>query len=221
MTRLNFPGHDPLSIISRAATKLNTIWLKRTYPFAAFGEKVSIHYSCDIDRAISTEIRIDSNVYLAPDVWLNIAEGFADCGPKIIIGTGCQIGRRTTISARNQIILEADVLLAPSVLIMDHNHEFCNPNEPIHAQGVTFGGRITIHRNCWLGHNVAILCAHGELTIGKNSIIGANSVVTRSFPDFSVIAGSPAKLIRKYDPELDQWVKVVDERSSPSIEIKS
>jgi acetyltransferase-like isoleucine patch superfamily enzyme len=90
---------------------------------------------------------------------------------------------------------------------MDHNHEFSDVEMPIRHQGVTRGGRIFIERNCWLGHGAVIVCNHGELTIGRNSVVGANAVVTRSFPAFSVIAGNPATLIRTYDRQTGNWVK--------------
>ena len=207
MTQTGFAAEDPLSLVSRAATKLNSIWLGKTYPFATFGRNVSIHYSCDIQRSISEQISIGGDVYMAPDVWLNIAPGSDNSEPRIVLGSGCGIGRRSTISARNKIVLEADVLLAPSVLIMDHNHEYSDIEKPIHAQGVTSGGRIFIERNCWLGHGAVIVCTHGELVLGRNSVVGANAVVTRSFPPFSVIAGNPAKVVRAYDQQSGKWVR--------------
>ncbi|MBZ5503745.1 MAG: acyltransferase [Acidobacteriia bacterium] len=197
----------PLFFFSRVATKLNTIWLRATYPFAAFGRRVSVHYSCDISRSISGFVSLGDDVYMAPDVWLNTAPGSGSSASKIVLGRGCKIGRRTTISSRNQIILEADVLLAPSVLLMDHNHEFNDTELPIHAQGVTEGGKIVIERNCWLGHGAVIVCNYGELTLGRNSVVGANAVVTKSFPPFSVIAGNPAKLLKTYDERTRKWIK--------------
>src|SRR5262249_11757229 len=148
----------PRGAVRGLATKLNTIWLRNRYPFAAFGRGVSVHYSCDVYRGTSRYIAIEDDVFLAPDVWLNVMAEERDLVPKVVLRKGCKIGRRSTISSRNYIELGDDVLVAPGVLIMDHNHEFSDPTRPIHAQGVTEGGRIVIGRNCWLGYNSVIFC---------------------------------------------------------------
>jgi acetyltransferase-like isoleucine patch superfamily enzyme len=203
----NIVLRDPISFIGRVRTKLNSIWLQRTYPFASFGDNVAVHYTCDIKRGMSPYISFGSRLYLAQDIWLNVIADADHTRPKIRISTGCKLGRRSNISAKNEIILEEDVLLAPNVLIMDHNHAFSNPDIPIHSQGVTPGGKIVIERNCWLGYGAVVFCNHGSLTVGRNSVVGANSVVTRSFPPCSVIAGNPAKLVRRLDVVSGLWIK--------------
>lgn len=206
--RLTPPQPDPFSLLPRLAAKVHTEWLRATYPFHAFGQGVSIEYSAEISRAAACDIAIGNGVTIGKQVWLNVARDEASRSPAISLGGGCRIGRRSTISARKCIILENDVLLAPAVLLMDHNHEYSNVNTPIHAQGVTAGGSIRIGKNCWLGYGAVIFCASGELTIGQNSVVGANSVVTKSVPPFSVVAGVPARIVKRYDESIGQWVRV-------------
>lgn len=181
--------------------------MRLTYPFAGFGKGVSIHYSCDLSRTVSNRIQIGNDVYIAHGAWLTCPERVMGEPASIILGNGCKIGRRATISGKNHVELQEDVLLAPSVLIMDHNHEYSDIERPIYEQGITPGGRIVIERNCWLGYGVTILCNRGELRIGRNSIVGAGSVVTRSFPPYSVVGGNPAVLLKSFDQKTRKWIK--------------
>ena len=202
------PAEDPLLWVSRAVTKANSIWLKWTYPFAEFGKGVSIHSTCELRRSYSHKIRIGDSVLLDREVWLNVPNVSGNTEPALIIGRGSNIGRRSVISAINHICIQDDVLFAPAVFVTDHNHEYTDPTLPISQQGTTAGGRIVIERNCWLGYGSMVLAGEREIVLGRNSVVGAYSVVTKSCPPYSILVGNPARVVKQFDTASGLWTKL-------------
>lgn len=133
---------------------------------------------------------------IGKDVFIHIVDDKIDIA-KLTIGDRCRIGARSFISVKNSIIIEPDVIMGASVLIQDHQHAHEAADLPIVDQGVTPGGRIRIERGCWIGQSAAVLCNEGELVIGRNSVVGVNSVVGRSLPPHSVIVGNPGIPMRR------------------------
>lgn len=197
---------DPLTLISRAVNKLNSLWLSYTYPFLSVGTKLSVHHTAEIGRETAHRIKLGNFVSLYKHVWLNVSTVEDGGDPVIILEDGCAIGHRTTISAKNCIHLERDVITAQSVLIMDHGHAYEFINLPIKLQGTSSGGRIRIGQGSWIGHGAAIICTKGELTLGENCVVAANALVTTSFPPYSVISGNPARVVKQFDPVRNTWV---------------
>lgn len=196
---------DPLRFVPRVLTKLHSIWVVLTYPFASKGRKLDFHFTSRISRRDASRISLGNSVSLRKDSWLNVAEVNSATEPAIIIEDNCAIGNQTIISARNLIHIERDVLIAQWVLIVDHNHAYEDITVPIVNQGITEGGRIRIGQGSWIARGAVILCPKGELTIGRNCVVAANSVVTRSIPDYSLVAGLPARIIRQYDTKTKTW----------------
>ena len=198
---------DPLSLLPRAATKLFSLWVSATYPFASNGGKLSIHHTALLSRRMAPAIKLGKSVVIRNNAWLNTFYlSGAEDEVKIAIDDRCVINAQCVISAKNNIHLESDVMVSACALIMDHNHAYEDIGLPIQAQGLTPGGTIRIEQGCWIGHGAAIVCGQGELVLGRNSVVAANALVTRSFPPNSVIVGNPARLARQFDPAKGTWV---------------
>ena len=117
------------------------------------------------------------------------------------------VGTRSRIISGKKIKIGNDVLIGPNVFISDQDHRYDNVELPISKQGVKIkdGNGIHIKEGSWIGTNSVII---GNIIIGKGSVVAANSVVTKNVPNFCVVAGVPAKIIKKYNQETKKWVRV-------------
>ncbi len=122
--------------------------------------------------------------------------------PNCVIGDRCTFGADTFISCTHSITIGDDVVTSARIFIGDSYHGFSDPNLPIVRQPMEGGAPIVIGSGSFLGIGCAILPG---VALGRNCVVGANAVVTKSFPDHSVLAGSPARLIRRYDPGVGGW----------------
>jgi acetyltransferase-like isoleucine patch superfamily enzyme len=196
---------DPLSWFSRAMTKFYSRWVSKTYPFASVGGHLSMHCTCVLNRRVSPRIKLGRYVTIRSNAWLNVVPG-AEGEVNLFIGDHTYINAQCTISAKNYIHVENDVMVSACVLIMDHNHAYEDIQPSVREQGTTPGGTIRIEQGCWIGHGAAIVCSQGELVVGRNSVIAANALVTKSCPPHSVIVGNPGRLARQFDPVKETWV---------------
>lgn len=130
--------------------------------------------------------------------------------PIIEFGANCQINDSVHIAGAEKIFIGDDVLIASRVFITDLNHgSYKGPNQShpdtISRERALHTSPVHIESNVWLGEGVVVLPG---VRIGQSSIIGANSVVTRSVPAYSIAAGNPARLIKQFSFEKNEWVNV-------------
>ena len=116
---------------------------------------------------------------------------------RIHIKNHVDVGHNVFISANNYVEIGNNVIMAPYVFITDHDHGFYQTDLNLHDQPLTEGGKTIIKDNVFLGTKCSIM---KNVTIGKHSVVAANSVVTKNVPAFSVVAGIPAKVIKKINP---------------------
>jgi acetyltransferase-like isoleucine patch superfamily enzyme len=198
---------DPLKLVPRVLRKLHSEWLRLTYPFASIGSKTSIHPTCFIDRKNAHRIKLGKDIRIEKDTYLGLSVPPEEQGePVIVIDDNVVIHWRTQLGGKNLIHIERDVIIAQDVLIVDQNHAYEDITKPIGDQGFTPGGRIRIGQGSFVAHGAAIICSRGELVLGRNCVVAAHSVVTRSAPPYSVLSGNPAMIVRQFDLARKAWV---------------
>lgn len=158
---------------------------------------------------LSRPFRIDgeSGISIGQDTFFQRGSWLYCCGvdgrqASLSVGRECVFGYNNYITSVGNVVIGDHVLTANNVYISDNVHSYENVNIPIIKQPVKFKRSVEIGDGCWIGENVCIIGAR----IGKNSVIGANAVVTSDVPDYSVAVGIPAKVIKKFDANLNRWV---------------
>lgn len=143
--------------------------------------------------------KIKNRIYFNLGVNINedvIVERYVDLlGMKnISIGNGSFVGKGCRLVAYNEkILIGKNVLIAANTIILTRTHNFKDNNTPINKQGYN-NKPVNIGNDVWIGVNCVILCG---VTIGEGAIIAANSVVNRDVEPYTIVGGSPARLIKK------------------------
>ena len=119
-----------------------------------------------------------------------------------------KIGERTIIGIGNVIIgpveIGNNVMFAQNIVVSGLNHGYEDVTIPPSEQKVNTK-QIIISDNVWIGANSVITAG---VTIGKHSVVGGGSVVTKNVPDYTVVAGNPARIIKQYNFESKTWERV-------------
>lgn len=131
--------------------------------------------------------------------------------PQIELGERFTASERLHIACVNRVTFGSDCLLGSSVHITDHNHGCYKGSTPSHpdsapiARPLVSGGTVEIGSRVWIGDNCVIV---GPAKIGDGCIVGANSVVTGHVPSGVMVAGTPAHIIKSFNPSNGQWEPV-------------
>ena len=120
---------------------------------------------------------------------------------EVVIGRDALIGYGSVVIG--PVVVDDDVLLAQNVVLSALNHSYEDTRRPIRVQGVTTAP-IHVGRGSWLGAHAVVLPG---VSIGVNCVIAAGAVVTKDVPDFSVAVGTPARVVRRYDPKLGSYAR--------------
>jgi acetyltransferase-like isoleucine patch superfamily enzyme len=136
---------------------------------------------------------LGEGVLLEPHVWIT-----AEAPARVRIGEGSFLNIGVMVAAMELVEIGAHCMFANGCFITDADHRYDDPERPITWQGFTSKGPTRVGDNTWCGANVVITSG---VTIGERCVIGANSVVTKDVPAFSIAAGVPARVLRPIHPE--------------------
>lgn len=123
----------------------------------------------------------------------------------IFIGSGTLIGMSNVIIG--PVTIGNNVIFAQNIVASGLNHEYRDVDKPISMQKVMVSP-IVIEDDCWIAANAVITSG---VTIGKHCVIAAGAVVTKNIEPYSIAAGNPAKVIKRYNFESKEWVSVKNE----------
>lgn len=179
------------TMMRRARTRLWTTAIRGR--FRRFGARSVVEPLCALN--FPSAVEVGEGVHLREHAWLNCLPR-EDGEPSLTIGDRCYLGRFLHINAFRSVTIEADVMVADRVYIADTDHFYKDPAVPIIHQGDEIKGPVLLKRGCWIGTGAVILPG---VTVGRNAIVGPNSVLHKDVPDYGLAFGNPAKVSLRSD----------------------
>lgn len=171
------------------------------FKFKGSGERLHIGHKCRIKTP--SQIHVGNDVIIDDYAELLVHDDNGNHAT-LTLGDHVHISKYNCIGCSFRITLEDHVRLAPYVHITDRNHTYEDVNQPIWKQPIKTQ-EVFIGRESWLGFGVQIMPG---VNIGRHCIIAAGSIVTHNIPDYSVAAGSPAKVVKKYNLDKKVWERI-------------
>lgn len=161
-------------------------------------------------------ITIGNNVIIWDDARIEAVSSYAGTSftPRIIIEDGVSFQQRCHITAVTTLIIGKNTVASFDVMITDIDHEYQNLGISVIKQPLIVK-QTQIGENCFIGSGAKI---QAGTILGKHCVIGANAVVRGVFPDYSVIVGVPAKIVKRYNVQTEKWEKT-NEKGEFYIEI--
>lgn len=207
MSRLSGLGGDVIGWAWRGLQRAGTIrdGSRQAARFAAFGAESIIVFPPTVLHGVE-RIEIGAKTAIGPQASLSVGMPIPlplDTGrdPVLTIGDRCVFGKGLSIVAHERVVIGDDTVAGHYIYITDQNHGYAHLDVPI-GQQMWKNAPVTIGDSCWLGHGAIILPG---VTIGRHVVVAAGAVVTVDVPDYCVVAGAPARIVRRHVAE-HGWV---------------
>lgn len=170
------------------------------FRFHGHGRKLRVGKGCKILNP--HKIEVGNNVIIDNNVELSVNTiSHASSKPLLILGDYVHLSKYNCIGCAGRVVLESHVRLAPYVHITDRNHSYDDILQPIWKQPIVVKD-VYIGAETWIGFGAQIMPG---VHIGKHCVIAAGSIVTKDIPDYCVVAGNPARIIKKYNKNTAKW----------------
>jgi acetyltransferase-like isoleucine patch superfamily enzyme len=173
------------------------LWLKLRY-----GKRFQTDGMCFICPGVKFEIGRSATLRIGRWSWvghgskIRVHEGEVRIGAKTVMGQEC------TISAYQHVEIGEQCIVADRVMLIDFDHGVVEVERPIRLQGI-YKRDVRVGSNVWIGYGACILRG---VSVGHNSIVGTNAVVTKDVPENAVVGGVPAKVLRMREtPKQLRW----------------
>lgn len=152
----------------------------------------TIEDGCHINALSKGGITIGGNFSIGRNSIIECTGVIRELGEELIIGDNVGIAANAFIAMRGKLEIGDNTIFGPGVSIHCENHNFSDLKTPIRLQGATRKG-VKIGKDCWIGSKAVIL---DGVTIGDHVIVAAGAVVTKDVPDYAIVGGVPAKVIK-------------------------
>lgn len=163
----------------------------------AFGKNIFLGNNVQINGLCRKGVDIGSNVSIHKNTIIDCTGVITELGEGLEIGDNVGISPNCFLQVRGYVKICDDVIIGPGVSIFSENHNYRNIEIPVRLQGVSRDS-VLIRKGAWLGANSIVLSG---VTVGTNAVVAAGSVVTKDVNDYDIVAGVPAKSIKKQKKE--------------------